>query len=352
MARLVTMSAKPDFRHIESCLAVTDDVIQEALAAARSMAEPTPRMKCLALIERMAEVAKPGRAAPKILVVLAHMALKDWLDGLLRVRLIGDPEVTVLELTVDDGLSSERIMGPVRIDVPFDEFRRSLEMRPEFVLPLVVEGELEERRVELATAPQSRHNTVPPAMSVVAESLIPMVGEQGRELPPIVSRIPESLPKDTPPQKPAKEPAVKQPGTPQPPPRRQPRQEGVARLQPGARRPPPPRRAPLPPPRMPTPAPLRPAKAPAAETAVAAQPERQVESQPGSVIAPPEEPTPKPELVIAPPEAPEPAVPEPSAPRASEPTPTGQPGEPQRRFKPVSLPPHMKEALSSIKKKS
>ncbi len=334
------MSAKPDFRHIESCLAVTDDVIQEALAAARSMAEPTPRMKCLALIERMAEVAKPGRAAPKILVVLAHVALKDWLDGLLRVRLIGDPDVTVLELTVDDGLSSERIMGPVRIDVPFEEFRRSLEMRPEFVLPLVVEGELEERRVELATAPQSRHNTVPPAMSVVAESLIPMVGEHGRELPPIVSRIPESLAKDRPAPEPAEEPEAKKAGPPGPPPRRPPAQKGAAKLPSEAKRPPPPRRAPPPPPpRMPTPAPPKPAEGSTDKPAAAAQPQDPVEDQPVLVIAPPNEPIPEPDLVIALPEAPEAPAPAPEEP------------EP-RRFKPVSLPPHMKEALSSIKKKS
>ena len=293
------MSAKPDFRHIESCLAVTDDVIQDALAAARSMADPTPRMKCLALIERMAEVAKPGRAAPKILVVLAHVALKDWLDGLLRVRLIGDPEVTVLELTVDDGLSSERIMGPVRIDVPFDEFRRSLELRPEFVLPLVVEGELEERRVELATAPRSRHDTVPPAMSVVAESLIPMVGQHGRELPPIVSRIPESLTEDAPPPEPNQGPAPKKPGPPGPPPRRPAGQAGAAKLPLGARRPPPRRRAPPPPPpRMPTPSPPKPAEASAKKPAAAAQPEGEVREQPELVIAPPEEPIA--ELVIAP----------------------------------------------------
>ncbi|HMR74280.1 MAG TPA: hypothetical protein PKD61_04185, partial [Polyangiaceae bacterium] len=192
------MSAKPDFRHIESCLAVTDDVIEDALSAARSMAEPTPRMKTLALIARMAEVAKPGRAAPKLLVVLAHMALKDWLDGLLRVRLIGDPEISVLELLVDDGLSSQRIMGPVRIDVPFDEFRRSLEMHPEFVLPLMIDGELEDRRVELFTTPHSRSNSLPPGMNVVAESLIPMVGEGGRKLPPIVSRVPPAQPKPAP----------------------------------------------------------------------------------------------------------------------------------------------------------
>jgi hypothetical protein len=302
------MNAKPDFRHIESCLAVTDDVIEAALAPARSMAEPTPRAKTLALIERMAEVAKPGRAAPKILVVLAHLALKDWLDGLLRVRLIGDPEVSVLELLVDDGLSSQRIMGPLRIDVPFDEFRRSLEMHPEFVLPLMVDGDLEDRRVELYATPQSRSNSFPPGMNVVADSLIPMMGESGRKLPPIVSRVPPAQPK----QAPAATPPARHAAP--PPPNRPP----------PLNRPPPNRPPPL---NRPAP-PVRPAaeeQAAATARVEPPAPELVVAANAPPVAA-------KPEAVIAPREAPEEAE--------------------QKRYKPVSLPPHMKEALSSIKKKS
>lgn len=191
------MSDGLDFSHVPSCLAVTDDVIEDALAAARSWSEPSPRQKTLALVEHMTRVAKPGRGAPKILVVLAHMAHRDWLDGELRVRLIGDTEVSVLELLVDDGLSHARILGPLRIDVSFAEFARALSAHPELVLPLEIQGGVEERRVELLATPLSRSRSVPPSMSAVSRSLIPVFGDAARTLPNIISHAPPSDPPDT-----------------------------------------------------------------------------------------------------------------------------------------------------------
>ncbi len=180
------MPDRPSFDHLTSCLDVTDLTIAEVLAAAKSWSAPTPRQKTLALLRRMAEVARPGRGAPKMLVVLAHMAHRDWLDGELRVRLIGDPEVSVLELLVDDGLSTARILGPLRIDVPFAEFRRALELHPDLVLPLEVDGALEARRVELVASERSRRNSLPPSLSAVSQSLIPALGGANRPLPEIV----------------------------------------------------------------------------------------------------------------------------------------------------------------------
>lgn len=133
---------------ITSCSDVTDDDIRTALAAVRSFAEPSPREKTLALLGRMVEVARPASGAPRILVLLARMAKRDWLEGDLVVRLIGDTELSVLELLVDDGASRERMVGPLQLDVPLHEFSSALERNPTHFVPLVA-LELTPRRIEL-----------------------------------------------------------------------------------------------------------------------------------------------------------------------------------------------------------
>jgi hypothetical protein len=137
-----------DLGQIASCLDVSDDHIREALASARSLSDPSPRDKSLALLGRMVSVAKPASGAPRILVLLARMAKRDWLEGDLVVRLIGDSELSVLELFVDDGASRERIAGPLRIDVPMDEFGAAIERNAGHFVPLVAH-ERSPRRIEL-----------------------------------------------------------------------------------------------------------------------------------------------------------------------------------------------------------
>lgn len=159
------LSVRP-LSEIKSCLDVTDGDIQEALAPARSLTDRSPRAKVLELISHMAAVTTPQRGAPKILLVVAHMASRDWLEGELFVKLIGDDDLSVLELFVDAGVSRERILGPLRIDVPLKEFRSALSLHPERVQPLAVVT-AEERRVELETTAELRHDSVPPAYSAV-----------------------------------------------------------------------------------------------------------------------------------------------------------------------------------------
>lgn len=171
---------------------MTDADIADALAPARSLIEPGPRERSLALVAHMAAIAKPGRGAPKILLLLAHIATRDWLDGELHVKLIGDPEVSVLEVFVDDGLSRVRLLGPLRIDAPLDEFAAGLRSHAHLILPLVVEGEIEPRRIELLTSAIGRRTSIPPSFSAVSASLLPMVGGGNRPLPKIVSQIPPS----------------------------------------------------------------------------------------------------------------------------------------------------------------
>jgi hypothetical protein len=173
---------------IKSCLDVTDADIQAALAPAHSLSDRSPRSKVLELITHMAAVTEPECGAPKILLVMAHMATRDWLEGELLVKLIGDDDLSVLELFVDDGVSRERILGPLMLDVPLAEFRSALALHPERVHPLAIVN-MEERRIELLTTAELRRNSLPPAYSAVSESLLPLMGDHTRAMPNIATLI-------------------------------------------------------------------------------------------------------------------------------------------------------------------
>jgi hypothetical protein len=115
-----------DLSELKSCLDVKDEHITQALAAARSLSDPSPREKALSLLEHMVKIAAPNTGVPRVLVLFAQMARRDWIEGDLVVRLIGDAELTVVELLVDDGASRERIAGPLRVDVSLEEFRAAV----------------------------------------------------------------------------------------------------------------------------------------------------------------------------------------------------------------------------------
>jgi hypothetical protein len=127
-----------DYSAIKSCLDVTDKHIADALAAARTLSEPSPREKTLGLLKHMAGIARPGTGVPRMLLLLAKMAKRDWLDGELMVKLLGDSELTVIELLIDDGASVERMLGPLRIDVPIKEFAVAVERNLAMLAPLEV----------------------------------------------------------------------------------------------------------------------------------------------------------------------------------------------------------------------
>jgi hypothetical protein len=84
--------------------------------------------------------------------------------------------VSVLELLVDDGLSRQRIAGPLRVDVPLDEFTAALDSGPELFEPLVA-TELSARRIELESgaSPPSRA----PKLTAFSSGLMPAVAGRG-----------------------------------------------------------------------------------------------------------------------------------------------------------------------------
>jgi hypothetical protein len=111
-----------DIHQIETCFEVSPELIDYVLARGPAN-ERTPRQKAIALLERMAEVARPRRGAGKIFELLSALAACNWLGGELDVRLLGDAQ-TKLDVLVDNGLGLERLCGPLRLDVPLAELRR------------------------------------------------------------------------------------------------------------------------------------------------------------------------------------------------------------------------------------
>jgi hypothetical protein len=144
------------FDAVQSCRDVDDAVVRQALAPAHTMSEPSPREKILALVRHMTSIARPGEGGAGVLVVLAQMAKRSWLEGRLVVRLIGDAELSVLELLVDDGVSSERLLPPTQMDVPLAEFSLMLTTHAAELRPLVPREKPTDRRIVLIGMPDYR----------------------------------------------------------------------------------------------------------------------------------------------------------------------------------------------------
>lgn len=128
------MPSTPPF---DSCFAVTEAHIREALQPAASLTDTSPRERVWALIDRMVAVAKPRQGAPKILLVLARMAGAEWIEGHLEVRVRPDGAGVVIEVLVDDGLSVTRLKPPMRVAAPYDELASAVELHAAMVEPLV-----------------------------------------------------------------------------------------------------------------------------------------------------------------------------------------------------------------------
>lgn len=213
------MLALEGLDEIQSCLDVTDAHIARAMAPAESLDAPSPRRKMLALAERMAEVGAPGTGAPRLLLVAARMALRDWIEGDLVVRLIGDEDLTVVQLMVDDGVSMERITAPLQITAPLSEFRAAIESNPNTVLPLQLEGDFESRGFTLRGKRQTGPRRAP-SYSALAIDLVK--GISGGQVE-VTSRPPPRKPagagapksRNLPP--PRKQPPASKPGPPPPP---------------------------------------------------------------------------------------------------------------------------------------
>jgi hypothetical protein len=193
----------PDLSELKSCLDVKDEHITQALAAARSLSDPSPRDKALALLEHMVKIAAPNTGVPRVLVLFAQMARRDWIEGDLMVRLIGDSELTVIELLVDDGASRERIAGPLRVDVSLEEFRAAVAQNTAQLASLKP-VENTERRLVLRGTRDHRALRRRPSISAFALDLGHVTGVKAVSKPDPPQHEPAPPPASAPPAAPEK----------------------------------------------------------------------------------------------------------------------------------------------------
>jgi hypothetical protein len=144
-----------DLATLESCTELTSE---HAVQAASSSAEIRK------LLKRVAEIAKPGQGCPKVLMAVAHLVGKEWVEGDLRIELAGDETSTTLTIMCDYGVGiRERLLPNTRFAVPLDEFERALELAPRMVLPLRITDEPGKIILTPLATPEARVKTVPPA---------------------------------------------------------------------------------------------------------------------------------------------------------------------------------------------
>jgi hypothetical protein len=150
------------YAHIKRCLDLSDRDIASAV---------DDRRTAKALLDQMAKVSKPGDGAPKLLLVFAKLASSeaDWIDGALRVEMMGDADVTVVEVLSELGLGMhERVFPSFKMGVPLDEFARAVERVPHMIAPLTLSGSTNRRLVLTAVAEDEDEGAVLPAPASVS----------------------------------------------------------------------------------------------------------------------------------------------------------------------------------------
>ncbi len=154
------------YAHIKRCLELADRDIASALGD-RRMAK--------ALLDQLAKVSRPGDGAPKLLLVFARLAGAevDWIDGALRVEMVGDADGTLVEVLSELGLGMhERVFPSFKMSVPLEEFARAVERVPHMVAPLAIASATGRRLVLTATSDEEEEEGTPSAaVSIGDDSL-------------------------------------------------------------------------------------------------------------------------------------------------------------------------------------
>ena len=150
------------FAHIERCVDLSEADIEAATG---------DRASLRALLQRMAEVARPAEGAAKVLLVFARMASTacDWLDGDLSVELVGDATTTIVDLLTDlGGGLRERVVPSAVLAVPLKELTSAVDRMPHVILPLSILSRTERRVVLGATAAVRRSSLPAPIATMEA----------------------------------------------------------------------------------------------------------------------------------------------------------------------------------------
>jgi hypothetical protein len=154
------------YAHIKRCLELADRDIASAVG---------DRRLAKALLDQLAKVSRPGDGAPKLLLVFARLAGAevDWIDGALRVEMVGDADGTLVEVLSELGLGMhERVFPSFKMSVPLEEFARAVERVPHMVAPLAIASATGRRLVLTATSDEEEEEGTPSAaVSIGDDSL-------------------------------------------------------------------------------------------------------------------------------------------------------------------------------------
>ena len=175
--------------HIKRCLEITEKDIAAAVET---------REACKVLLDHISRIAGANQGAPKLLLVLARMATTacDWVDGELRIEIVGDGEVTVVELKSElGGGMRERVLPSFSLNVPLAEFTRAVERVPHMIEPLTTKV-ASPRRVVFTASQDVRKSTIPPPPVEIGKSSL-YEPPSGSRLPS-ASSVPAAPPAPTP----------------------------------------------------------------------------------------------------------------------------------------------------------
>jgi hypothetical protein len=152
-----------NFAHLKRCLELRERDIVTAVAE---------RAMCKELLQHLASISKPNDGGPKILLVYARMATTacDWIDGELRIEIMGDGEVSVVELMSElGGGLRERVLPSFGMSVPLVEFTRAVERVPHMIAPLTARSQTA-RRVVFSATEETRKTSMPPPIVEIGEA--------------------------------------------------------------------------------------------------------------------------------------------------------------------------------------
>jgi hypothetical protein len=161
------------YDHIKRCLQLAEKDMLEAVAS---------REDCKALIVHLSSISKPSDGGPKLLVLFARMATSvcDWLEGDLRIEIVGDGDVSVVELMTElGGGMRERVFSAFPMNVPLTEFARAVERVPHMIEPLRIQLKTPRRLVFVVTD-AVRRSSYPPENVEIGDDSLFLVPNAGR----------------------------------------------------------------------------------------------------------------------------------------------------------------------------
>lgn len=168
-----------DFAHIKRCIDLTELDVVGAVAS---------RDETRALLEHLSACSAPNSGGAKILLVLARLgttAACDWLDGTLRIELVGDEDVSVLEVLIEvGGGMRERVFRPLPLQVPLAEFTRAIERVPHLVNPLSIRSASATRVTLTATEEVRRASGAMEPVKISEDSIVASIPSPPAPTPP------------------------------------------------------------------------------------------------------------------------------------------------------------------------